>query len=94
LAVSGFGGFPARISAGDWLVRALEDQLPNFDHAVRQLGKENEEHFLLFPELLEWAGLYSKWIDPVMIEGKPGVEEALLDLHKETNEMLAKAVRR
>jgi len=93
LAVSGFGGFPARISSGDWLVRAMEEQLPNFDHAVRELGKECEEHFPLFPEYLEWTGLYQKWIDPVMVEGKPGVEEALVGMSKDTDDLLSTAER-
>ena len=90
-AVSGFGGFSARKSAGRWNIVSIEDKLPEYGHAAWELGAENQEHFPLFPEFEEWQEeLYWKWLFPVMAEGDPDVEGALLGLHEETNELFAK----
>ena len=88
-AVSGFGGFSARKSAGRWNIVSIEEKLPEYGHAAWELGAENQEHFPLFPEIREWSGIYNKWIDPVFAEGDPDVEGALLGLHEETNELFA-----
>ncbi|MEM7131529.1 MAG: substrate-binding domain-containing protein [Chloroflexota bacterium] len=89
MATSGFGGFPGRISSGKWNIQQIEESLPNYGHAAWEIGQQNVEHFPLFPEGLEWNALYTKWIDPVLLEGEPGVEAALEGLQEDTNKLLA-----
>lgn len=89
MAVSGFGGFPGRKSSGKWNIQQLEEKLPNYGHAAWEIGQLNEAHFPLFPEGLEWDGLYTKWMDPVLTEGGPDVEGALAGLQEDTNKLLA-----
>ena len=88
-AVSGGGGFSARKSAGRWNIVTIEEQLPEYGHAAWEIGAENQEHFPLLPEGDDWLGLYWKWVEPVLLEGDPDVEGALLGLHEETNELFA-----
>ena len=90
MAVSGFGGFPARKSAGRWNVVTIEEKLPEYGHAAWEIGAENQEHFPLFPEFQEWSNLYWKWLDPVLAGGNPDVEGALLGLHEETNDLFSR----
>ncbi|MEM7538867.1 MAG: twin-arginine translocation signal domain-containing protein [Chloroflexota bacterium] len=89
MATSGFGGFPGRKSSGKWNVQQIEESLPNYGHAAWEIGQENEAHFPLFPEGLEWDALYTKWMDPVLSEGDPGVEAALEGLQADTDKLLA-----
>ena len=89
MAVSGFGGFSARKSAGRWNILTIEEKLPEYGHAAWELGAENQEHFPLFPEFEEWWDVYWKWIEPVLVGGDPDVEGALIGLHEETNELFA-----
>ena len=89
-AVSGFGGFSARKSAGRWNIVTIEEELPEYGHVAWELGAENQEHFPLFPEYGAWTQLYWPSIGgPVMQRGGPDVEGALLRLHEETNELFA-----
>ena len=86
---SDWAGFPARKSAGRWNVVTVEEKLPEYGHAAWELGAENQEHFPLLPEFDEWRQLYRKWIWPLLGEGDPDVEGALLGLHQDTNDLFA-----
>ena len=49
---------------------------------------EKEEHFPWWPGLHEWSPIWQKWMEPIFVEGKPGVEAALEGCHKETQAFL------
>ena len=44
---------------------------------------------LAFTQYQEWAALWTKYMDPIFVEGKDNIAEALAGLNKETNELFA-----
>jgi len=66
----------------------LAKKVPNYYHAMVEMGEENIEPFPWWPGYQEWSGIYTKYMDPVFEEGKPNVKEALAGLQKETQEFL------
>ena len=89
MAVSGFGGFPARKSSGKWNVMQIEETVPEYGHAAWELGGESVEHFPLFPDFMEWQGVWAKWMDPIWLEGEADIDGALDGMGEETNELFA-----
>ncbi len=66
----------------------LAEKVPNFYHAMVEMAEENIEPFPWWPGYQEWSAIYTKYMDPVFEEGKPGIKEALAGLQKETQEFL------
>jgi ABC-type glycerol-3-phosphate transport system substrate-binding protein len=67
----------------------LAAQIPNYEHVFVDLAREAEENVPWFPGMQEFEAIYTKWMDPIFLEGEPNVEEALANLNEETNEFLA-----
>jgi len=66
----------------------LGDRIFNYEQVTYDAPLENEAHFPWWPGMQEWEPLWMKWTDPIFVEGKPGIEEALAGLHKETQAFL------
>ena len=83
--------FVGRKSFWKWGLPSGEvlEAVPNYEHVFIELGGEDEVAFPWWPGYQEWEALWTKWTDPVFVEGKPEVEAAFEGLHKETNEFLS-----
>ena len=68
--------------------RVLKDA-PNYAHVFIDLATEKEVAFPWWPGYQEWEAIWTKWTDPIFVEGDPDVKGAFEGLHKETNEFLA-----
>jgi multiple sugar transport system substrate-binding protein len=83
--------FVGRRSFAEWGLPTgeLAETIPNYEHVFVELPSQNEATFPWWPGYQEWEQIWLKWIDPILVEGQPNVEEALLGLHEETNQFLA-----
>jgi multiple sugar transport system substrate-binding protein len=83
--------FVGRKSFVDWGLPKgkLGEAIPNYKHVFVDLPSQNQAAFPWWPGYQEWEQLWLKWTDPIFVEGKPNVEEALLGLHEDTNNFLA-----
>ena len=85
------GAFVGRKSFAKWGLPTgdLAEQVYNYGHVFIDLAGQTHTTFPYWAGFSEWNQLWSKWMDPVMVEGDPGIEEALQGLHEETNAFLA-----
>ena len=84
--------YPPRLSLAEYgLPKGWEEKIPNAKHALLTLGLEQPTYYQYFTKYQEWAALWSKWMDPVFVEGKDNIKEALVGLNNETNELLGAA---
>lgn len=84
--------FVGRKSFVDWGVpkEELGAAIPNYKHVFVDLPAQNQAVFPWWPGYQEWEQLWYKWTDPIFVEGNPDVEAAMLGLHADTNEFLAR----
>jgi maltose-binding protein MalE len=78
----------ARKDQCHWAYEQFLATVPNIDHAIIDLGGENQDHFPVFPGYQEWGAIWTKWVDPLFVEGNPDVKGQLAGLEKETNDFL------
>ena len=66
----------------------LGERIFNYKQVTYDAPLENETHFAWYAGLQEWFPIWDKWMEPIFVEGKPGLEEAMQGMHKETQELL------
>ena len=67
----------------------LGEAIPNYKEVFVDIPASNQETFPWWPGFQEWNALWTKWMDPIFLEGSDDIDGALAGLHEETNEFFA-----
>ncbi|MEM7129063.1 MAG: sugar ABC transporter substrate-binding protein [Chloroflexota bacterium] len=69
----------------------LAEQIPNYKEVFVDIPAENQTTFPNWPGFQEWNAIWTKWTDPIFVEGQENIEEAFNGLHEETIEFLSQS---
>jgi multiple sugar transport system substrate-binding protein len=67
----------------------MAEKIPNYQEVFVDIPGAAQTLFPNWPGAAEWEQFYTKWTDPIFIEGDPDVEGAMAGLQKDTVEFLA-----